>query len=113
MKILNAAYNTYEAMLKENEYGVITGNIVNTKGKALSGVKIEIYFRDDLIGEIKTDKNGRYETGITPNKEGYKLKITKEYFVKNIDITEANFRKYRNTYNSSGFKSDISYQCGS
>ena len=39
--------------------------------------------------------------------------LVPEYFVKNIDITEANFRKYRNTYNSSGFKSDISYQCGS
>ena len=43
MKILNAAYNTYEAMLKENEYGVITGNIVNTKGKALSGVRNRYY----------------------------------------------------------------------
>lgn len=39
--------------------------------------------------------------------------LVPEYFVKNIDITEANFRKYRNTYNSNGFKSDISYQCGS
>lgn len=80
IKMLNAAYNTYEAMLKENEYGRITGNIVNTKGKALKDVKIEIYFGAELIGEIKTDKKGRFETGISPNKEGYKLKITKEGF---------------------------------
>ena len=80
IKMLNAAYNTYEAMLKENEYGGVTGNVVNTKGKALKDVKIEIYFGAELIGEIKTDKKGRFETGITPNNEGYKLKITKEGF---------------------------------
>ena len=92
IKMLNAAYNTYEAMLKENEYGGITGNVVNTKGKALKDVKIEIYFGADLIGEIKTDKKGRFETGITPNKEGYKLKITKEGFadteVENVTVKD-------------------------
>ena len=90
--MLNAAYNTYEAMLKENEYGGITGNVVNTKGKALKEVKIEIYFGADLIGEIKTDKKGRFETGITPNSEGYKLKITKEGFadteVENVTVKD-------------------------
>ena len=92
IKMLNAAYNTYEAMLKENEYGGITGNVVNTKGKALKDVKIEIYFGADLIGEIKTDKKGRFETGITPNSEGYKLKITKEGFadteVENVTVKD-------------------------
>ena len=92
IKILNAAYNTYEAMLKENEYGGITGNVVNTKGKALKDVKIEIYFGADLIGEIKTAKKGRFETGITPNSEGYKLKITKEGFedteVENVTVKD-------------------------
>lgn len=80
IKMLNAAYNTYEAMLKENEYGRITGNIVNTKGKALKDVKIAVYIGTELVGEITTDKKGKFETGITPNKEGYKLKITKEGF---------------------------------
>ena len=80
IKMLNAAYNTYEAMLKENEYGRITGNIVNTKGKALKDVKIAVYFGTELVGEITTDKKGKFETGISPNKEGYKLKITKEGF---------------------------------
>lgn len=92
IKMLNAAYNTYEAMLKENEYGGITGNVVNTKGKALKDVKIEIYFGADLIGEIKTDKKGRFETGITPNSEGYKFKITKEGFadteVENVTVKD-------------------------
>ena len=92
IKMLNAAYNTYEAMLKENEYGGITGNVVNTKGKALKDVKIEIYFGADLIGETKTDKKGRFETGITPNSEGYKLKITKEGFadteVENVTVKD-------------------------
>ena len=80
IKMLNAAYNTYEAMLKENEYGGITGNIVNTKGKALKDVKIAVYFGAEFVGEITTDKKGKFETGISPNKEGYKLKITKEGF---------------------------------
>ena len=92
IKMLNAAYNTYEAMLKENEYGGVTGNVVNTKGKALKDVKIEIYFGAELIGEIKTDKKGRFETGITPNNEGYKLKITKEGFadtdLENVAVTD-------------------------
>lgn len=92
IKMLNAAYNTFEAMLKENEYGGITGNAVNTKGKALKDVKIEIYFGADLIGELKTDKKGRFETGITPNSEGYKLKITKEGFadteVENVTVKD-------------------------
>lgn len=49
IKMLNAAYNTYGAMLKENEYGRITGNIVNTKGKALKDVKIAVYFGTELV----------------------------------------------------------------
>ena len=92
IKMLNAAYNTYEAMLKENEYGRITGNIVNTKGKALKDVKIAVYFGTELVGEITTDKKGKFETGITPNKEGYKLKITKEGFadteIENVEVAD-------------------------
>lgn len=92
IKMLNAAYNTYEAMLKENEYGGITGNIVNTKGKALKDVKIAVYFGAEFVGEITTDKKGKFETGISPNKEGYKLKITKEGFadteVENVTVKD-------------------------
>lgn len=92
IKMLNAAYNTYEAMLKENEYGRITGNIVNIKGKALKDVKIAVYFGTELVGEITTDKKGKFETGITPNKEGYKLKITKEGFadteIEDVEVTD-------------------------
>ena len=92
IKMLNAAYNTYEAMLKEDEYGRITGNIVNIKGKALKDVKIAVYFGTELVGEITTDKKGKFETGITPNKEGYKLKITKEGFadteIEDVEVTD-------------------------
>lgn len=92
IKMLNAAYNTYEAMLKENEYGRITGNIVNTKSKALKDVKIAVYIGTELVGEITTDKKGKFETGITPNKEGYKLKITKEGFtdteIENVEVAD-------------------------
>ena len=92
IKMLNAAYNTYEAMLKENEYGRITGNIVNIKDKALKDVKIAVYFGTEVVGEITTDKKGKFETGITPNKEGYKLKITKEGFadteLENVAVTD-------------------------
>lgn len=76
IQMLNAAYNTYEAMENSSDYANIKGYVLDTNGNTLTGVTIDFYAGDEVIGSVMTDENGYYETGISLYNAGYNLEIS-------------------------------------
>lgn len=62
MRILNAAHNTYDAVLSGGNIGRVQGYVRDTTGSGLAGRKIKIYRSEDnvLLYETLTDDSGRF-----------------------------------------------------
>lgn len=75
-QMLNAAYNTYEAMEKSSDHANVKGYVLDTIGNPVKDAAVEFYAGEDAIGSVVTDENGYYETGISLYNAGYDLTIS-------------------------------------
>ena len=76
VRMLNAAYNTYNAMLKKSKKSIAKGYIVDSKRNPVANATVEILHSDKVIGTVKTNANGYYTTGILPVKDGYTIRVS-------------------------------------
>lgn len=75
-QMLNAAYNTYDAISKSADYGNIKGYVLDENGEPLADAEIEVYVGTSTLGVLSTDEKGYYETGISFYEEGYQLEVS-------------------------------------
>ena len=76
VSMLNAAYNTYNAMLKKSKKSIVKGYIVDSKRNPVANATVEFLHSDKVIGTVKTNANGYYTTGILPVKDGYTIRVS-------------------------------------
>ena len=76
VSMLNAAYNTYNAMLKKSKKSIAKGYIVDSKRNPVENATVEFLHSDKVIGAVKTNANGYYTTGILPVKDGYTIRVS-------------------------------------
>ena len=76
--MLNAAYNTYNAMLKKSKKSIVKGYIVDSKRNPVANATVEFLHSDKVIGTVKTNANGYYTTGVLPVKDGYAIRVSAE-----------------------------------
>ena len=76
VRMLNAAYNTYNAMLKKSKKSIVKGYIVDAKRNPVANATVEFLHSDKVIGTVKTNANGYYTTGILPVKDGYTIRVS-------------------------------------
>ena len=76
VRMLNAAYNTYNAMLKKSKKSIAKGYIVDSKRNPVANATVEFVHSDKVIGTVKTNANGYYTTGILPVKDGYTIRVS-------------------------------------
>ena len=76
VSMLNAAYNTYNAMLKKSKKSIVKGYIVDSKRNPVANATVEFLHSDKVIGTVKTNANGYYTTGVLPVKDGYTIRVS-------------------------------------
>ena len=76
VRMLNAAYNTYNAMLKKSKKSIVKGYIVDSKRNPVANATVEFLHSDKVLGTVKTNANGYYTTGILPVKDGYTIRVS-------------------------------------
>ena len=76
VNMLNAAYNTYNAMLKKSKKSIVKGYIIDSKRNPVANATVEFLHSDKVIGTVKTNANGYYTTGILPVKDGYTIRVS-------------------------------------
>ena len=76
VRMLNAAYNTYKAMLKKSKKSIAKGYIVDSKRNPVANATVEFLHSDKVIGTVKTNANGYYTTGVLPVKDGYTIRVS-------------------------------------
>ena len=76
VRMLNAAYNTYNAMLKKSKKSIVKGYIIDSKRNPVANATVEFLHSDKVIGTVKTNANGYYTTGILPVKDGYTIRVS-------------------------------------
>ena len=76
VRMLNAAYNTYNAMLKKSKKSIVKGYIVDAKRNPVANATVEFLHSDKVIGTVKTNANGYYTTGVLPVKDGYTIRVS-------------------------------------
>ena len=76
VNMLNAAYNTYKAMLKNSKKSIAKGYIVDAKRNPVANATVEFLRMGKVIGTVKTNAKGYYTTGLLPVKEGYTLRVS-------------------------------------
>ena len=76
VNMLNAAYNTYKAMLKNSKKSIAKGYIVDSKRNPVANATVEFLHSDKVIGTVKTNANGYYTTGVLPVKDGYTIRVS-------------------------------------
>ena len=76
VRMLNAAYNTYNAMLKKSKKSIVKGYIVDSKRNPVANATVEFLHSDKVIGTVKTNANGYYTTGVLPVKDGYTIRVS-------------------------------------
>ena len=76
VRMLNAAYNTYNAMLKKSKKSIVKGYIVDSKRNPVANATVEFVHSDKVIGTVKTNANGYYTTGVLPVKDGYTIRVS-------------------------------------
>ena len=78
VSMLNAAYNTYNAMLKKSKKSIVKGYIIDSKRNPVANATVEFLHSDKVIGTVKTNANGYYTTGVLPVKDGYTIRVSEE-----------------------------------
>ena len=81
VKMLNAAYNTYNAMLKKSKKSVAKGYILDSKRNPVANATVEFLYSGKVIGTVKTNAKGYYTTGLLPVKEGYTLRVSADGYL--------------------------------
>ena len=76
VKMLNAAYNTYKAMLKKPKMSIAKGYIVDAKRKPIANATVEFLRSNKVVGKVKTNSKGYYNTGVLPVKGGYTIRVS-------------------------------------
>jgi len=76
VRMLNAAYNTYNAMLKKSKKSIVKGYIIDSKRNPVANATVEFLHSDKVIGTVKTNANGYYTTGVLPVKDGYTIRVS-------------------------------------
>ena len=76
VRMLNAAYNTYKAMLKKPKMSIAKGYIVDAKRKPIANATVEFLRSNKVVGKVKTNSKGYYNTGVLPVKGGYTIRVS-------------------------------------
>ena len=76
VNMLNAAYNTYNAMLKKPKMSIAKGYIVDAKRKPIANATVEFLRSNKVVGKVKTNSKGYYNTGVLPVKGGYTIRVS-------------------------------------
>lgn len=76
VNMLNAAYNTYKAMLKKPKMSIAKGYIVDAKRKPIANATVEFLRSNKVVGKVKTNSKGYYNTGVLPVKGGYTIRVS-------------------------------------
>ena len=76
VNMLNAAYNTYKAMLKKSKKSIAKGYIVDAKRNPVANATVEFLRSNKVVGKVKTNSNGYYNTGVLPVKGGYTIRVS-------------------------------------
>ena len=74
--MLNAAYNTYKAMLKKSKKSIAKGYIVDAKRNPVANATVEFLRSNKVVGKVKTNSKGYYNTGVLPVKGGYTIRVS-------------------------------------
>ena len=76
VNMLNAAYNTYKVMLKRPKMSIAKGYIVDAKRKPIANATVEFLRSNKVVGKVKTNSKGYYNTGVLPVKGGYTIRVS-------------------------------------
>lgn len=76
VNMLNAAYNTYKAMLKKSKKSIAKGYIVDAKRNPVANATVEFLRSNKVVGKVKTNSKGYYNTGVLPVKGGYTIRVS-------------------------------------
>lgn len=97
IKMLNAAYNTYNAVSGQTGIGLVEGIVTDTTGSAVAGLTVDVYSKEDntLLYRGNTGADGRFEIlAYLDNTECYIIiygnDIYKEMRIHGVLLTESN-----------------------
>ncbi len=83
IKMINAAYNTYNNVLQAKSIGFIRGYITDVNNNGFSGVSAKVFSNDykTLVSECLTDENGYYNLPVPSNSGSYFVRLSKPGYV--------------------------------
>lgn len=86
VRMLNAAYNTYHAVVDTESINLIDGCVVDEYDETLADVTVRLFAeeKEACLFECSTDENGKYQLYIPSDAYTYRLEIEKEGFLKEV-----------------------------
>lgn len=86
VRMLNAAYNTYDAVVDTESINLVDGWVTDEYGEWISGATIRLFAEgiENCLYECVTDENGKYELYIPSDAYTYRLEIEKEGFCNEV-----------------------------
>lgn len=86
VRMLNAAYNTYHAVVDTESINLIDGCVVDEYDETLADVTVRLFAeeKEECLFECSTDENGKYQLYIPSDVYTYRLEIEKEGFLKEV-----------------------------
>ena len=82
-RMLNAAYNTYDAVLQAPSIGYIKGYVTNIEGSPMQNVSVKVFSEDYkiLVADCLTNSEGYYNVPVPAYGGTYKILISCEGYV--------------------------------
>lgn len=86
VRMLNAAYNTYHAVVDTESINLIDGCVADEYNEILEDATVRLFAegKEDCLFTCSTDENGMYEMYIPSDAYTYRLEIEKEGFLPEI-----------------------------
>ena len=86
VRMLNAAYNTYHAVVDTESINLIDGCVVDEDENAISYATVRLFAegKEECLFSCSTDENGRYQLYIPSDDYTYRLEIEKEGYLTEV-----------------------------
>lgn len=86
VRMLNAAYNTYHAVVDSESINLIDGCVIDEYGEAVADATVRLFAeeREESLVECSTGRDGTYELYIPSDAYTYRLEIEKEGFLTEV-----------------------------
>lgn len=83
VKMLNAAYNTYNTVLQARSIGYIKGYVTSINGEPMADVEVRVLSDEYnvLVGNALTNSEGNYNIPVPSNGGTYRIVITKPGYI--------------------------------